>query len=176
MTAAVRAGERDRAPYRARPARPAVAGDGASPRKRDLEGGSKGLSGSSYVVGELDTSCYDADGAWVPGLERAAIRVRTPRRCDHCETVCAECAESWMYDWAFYFARTAGGRRLRGEIGEEALAAMTMRRAAHEARLRRAIRDDTAGPASPSSPGTAPAAPRVPQATGLAPARNKAVL
>lgn len=156
MTDAVRAGERDRAPYRARPVRPPVAGDGASPYKRDLDEGSKGLSGSAYVVGELDTSCYDAGGAWVPGLERAAIRLRTPRRCDHCETVCTECAESWMYDWTFYFDRTAGGRRLRDEIGEEALAAMVMRRAAWEVRLRRDTRDDTASPASPASPGAAP--------------------
>jgi hypothetical protein len=164
MADAVRAGEPDRQPYRARPVRPAVAGDGASPRMRDLEGGSKKLSGNAYVVGELDTSCYGAGGAWVPGLERSAIRLRTPRRCDHCQTVCTECAESWMYDWAFYFGRTAGGRRLRDEIGEEALAAMVARRASWEARLRRDTRDDTA-------PGTAPVC-RTPLATGPAPAQN----
>lgn len=138
---------------------------------RDLAGGSKGLSGNVYVVAELDTSCRGADGVLVPGLERAAIRLRTPRRCDHCETVCTECAESWMYDWVFYFGRTAGGRRLRDEIGEEALAAMAMRRAAWEARLRRDTRDDTAGPASPASPETAPVR-RTPPATGPAPAQN----
>jgi hypothetical protein len=117
MADAVRAGERDRGPYRARVVRPAVAGDGASPRKRDLEGGSKGLSGASYVVGELDTSHRGADGKLVPGLCRAAIPVRTVNRCDHCETVCARCAEVWMYDWKFYFDRTIGGRRLREGLG-----------------------------------------------------------
>ena len=133
MADAVRAGERDRGPYRARVARPAVAGDGASPRKRDLEGGSKGLSSAAYVVGELDTSHRDADGKLVPGLCRTAIPVRTVNRCDHCETVCARCAEVWMYDWKFYFDRTIGGRRLRDGLGgEAALTAMAARRAAWE--------------------------------------------
>jgi len=133
MADAVRAGERDRGPYRARMVRPAVAGDGASPRKRDLEGGSQGLSSASYVVGELDTSHRGADGTLVPGLCRAAIRVRTVNRCGHCETVCAKCAEVWMYDWKFYFDRTIGGRRLRDGLGgEAALAAMAARRAAWE--------------------------------------------
>lgn len=133
MADAVRAGERDRGPYRARVVRPAVAGDGASPRKRDLEGSSKGLSSANYVVGELDTSHRDADGKLVAGLCRAAIPVRTVNRCDHCETVCARCAEVWMYDWKFYFDRTIGGRRLRDGLGgEAALAVMAARRAAWE--------------------------------------------
>jgi hypothetical protein len=133
MAGAVRAGERDRGPYRARAARPAVAGDGASARRRDLEGGSKGLSGANYVVGELDTSHWGADGKLVPGLCRAAIPVRTVNRCDHGETVCARCAEVWMYDWKFYFDRTIGGRRLRDGLGgEAALAVMAARRAAWE--------------------------------------------
>ena len=131
MADAVRAGERDRGPYRARVVRPPVAGDGASPRKRDLEGGSKGMSSAAYVVGELDTSHWGADGKLVQGLCRAAVPVRKPRRCDHGETVCLECAEVWMYDWVFYFDRTIGGRRLRAGLGgEEALAVMAARRAA----------------------------------------------
>jgi hypothetical protein len=134
MADAVRAGERDRGPYRARAVRPAVAGDGASPRKRDLEGGSKGLSSVAYVAGELDTSHWGADGKLVPGLSRAAVPIRKPRRCDHGETVCLECAEVWMYDWVFYFDRTIGGRRLRDGLGgEAALALMATRRAAWEA-------------------------------------------
>lgn len=133
MTEAVRAGERDRAPYRARPVRPPAAGDGTSPRKRDLDEGSKGLSSASYVVGELDTSHRDPDGTLVPGLSRTVIPVRTVNRCDHCATVCARCAEVWMYDWTFYFDRTIGGRRLRADLGgETALAAMAARRAAWE--------------------------------------------
>ena len=127
--------------------------DGSLPRARDLEGRAKGLSGSAYVVGELDTSRLGADGVLVPGLERVAIRVRTPGRCGHVETVCAGCAESWMYDWVFYFGRTAGGRRLRGELGEEVLAAMAVRRAAWESRLRRNTRDGTAGQAPPAGTG-----------------------
>lgn len=131
MTDAVRAGERDRTPYRARPARPAVAGDGASPYKRDLEQGSKGLSSLCYVVGELDMSCQRADGTRAGGIERHAIRIRTPRRCGHGETVCRECAETWMFDWALYFGRTVGGRRLLTELGgEAALDEMAARRAA----------------------------------------------
>ena len=134
MADAVRAGERDRGPYRARVVRPAVAGDGASPHKRDLEGGSKGLSSIAYVVGELDTSHWGADGKLVPGLCRAAVPIRTPRRCDHGETLCLECAEVWMYDWVFYFDRTIGGRRLRDGLGgEAALAVMAARRAAWDA-------------------------------------------
>ena len=108
-------------------------GTGRLARKRDLEGGSKGLSGASYVVGELDTSHRGADGKLVPGLCRAAIPVRTVNRCGHCETVCARCAEVWMYDWKFYFDRTIGGRRLRAGLGgEAALAVMAARRAAWE--------------------------------------------
>jgi hypothetical protein len=133
MADAVRAGERDRGPYRARVVRPAVAGDGASARKRDLEGGTRGLSSIAYLVGELDTSHWDADGTLVPGVCRAAIPIRKPRRCDHGETVCLECAEVWMYDWKFYFDRTIGGRLLRDGLGgEAALAVMAARRAAWE--------------------------------------------
>jgi len=156
MADAVRAGERDRAPYRARPVRPAVAGDGASPYKRDLKEGAKGLSGNGYVVAELDTSHRDANGKLVPGLERVPVRIRTPRRCDHCETVCVECAESWMFDWVFYFDRTAGGRLLRAGLGgDEALAAMARRRADWE-KGHRSARDDTAGPDSSSQAGEQP--------------------
>jgi hypothetical protein len=130
MADLVRAGERDRGPYRARPARPPAAGDGAAPHVHDLTKRVQGLSGRGYVIGELDTSYRDAGGTLVPGLERVPLRIRTPPRCGHGETVCAECAESWMFDWVLYFSRTAGGRRLREEVGEEALAAMARRRAA----------------------------------------------
>ncbi|MDQ2816513.1 MAG: hypothetical protein M3Z75_32930 [Actinomycetota bacterium] len=136
--------------------RPTVAGDGASPYKRDLKEGAKGLSGNCYVVAELDTSHRDADGKRVPGLERVPVRIRTPRRCDHCETVCVECAESWMFDWVFYFDRTAGGRRLRAGLGgDEALAVMARRRADWENRHRSAG-DGTAGPDSRSQAGEQP--------------------
>jgi hypothetical protein len=162
MADAVCAGERDRGPYRARPVRPAVAGDGASPRKRDLEGGSKGLSSANYVVGELDTSHQGADGKLVPGLCRAAIPVRTVNRCDHCETVCAKCAEVWMYDWTFYFDRTIGGRRLRADLGgEEALAAMAARRAAWENQATAVEAHAHPGAADPVSPGDPARAPAV---------------
>jgi len=149
MTDAVRAGEPDRAPYRARPVRPAVAGDGASPYKRDLEGGNKGMSSLDYVVGELDMSHQRADGKQEGGIERHAIPVRTPRRCDHGETVCRECAETWMLDWVFYFNRTAGGRLLHAELGgEAALDAMAARRAAWGAR-QPGTRDGTANLSAP---------------------------
>jgi hypothetical protein len=109
--------------------RAAVAGGGDRPYMRDITNGVKGLSGRGYVVGELDTSYRDAGGAWVPGLERVPVRIRTPRRCDHSQTVCLECAESWMFDWVLYFDRTEGGRLLRAALGDEALAAMARRRA-----------------------------------------------
>lgn len=109
--------------------------DGSRPYARDLASGTGNLSGSSYVVGELDTSYRYADGPWVPGLLRAAIPVRTPRRCEHRECVCTGCAETWMFDWRFYFDRTAGGRRLRDDLGgETALAAMAARRLVWETR------------------------------------------
>lgn len=109
------------------------AGDGTFAYMRDLTGGTEGLSGSSYVVGELDMSHQDEHGARHGGIERSAIQVRKPTRCDHRETVCAKCAETWMYDWTFYFDRTAGGRRLRDEVGgETALAEMARRRAEWE--------------------------------------------
>ncbi len=112
------------------PRRALVAGSGDRPYMRDITNGVKGLSGKGYVVGELDTSYRDADGAWFPGLERVPVRIRTPRRCDHSQTVCQECAESWMFDWVLYFDRTEGGRLLRDALGgDEALAAMARRRA-----------------------------------------------
>jgi hypothetical protein len=96
MAGAVRAGERDRGPYRARwPARRSP-GTGRLLAGATSKGAAKGLSGAAYVVGELDTSHRDADGTLVPGLCRSAIPVRTVNRCDHCETVCARCAEVWM--------------------------------------------------------------------------------
>lgn len=63
---------------------------------------------------------YTADGRRVAGLHRAAIPILTPRRCGHGECICTECADSWMLDWLFYFDRTAGGRRLRNDLGGEA--------------------------------------------------------
>jgi len=91
--------------------------------------GHKGLSSSTYVVGELDMSRRGDDGEWIQEIRRSAIPIRTAPRCDHSETVCAKCAETWMFDWVFRFDRTAGGRRLRDELGgEKALAAMAERR------------------------------------------------
>jgi hypothetical protein len=91
------------------------------------------MSSISYVVGGLDESHQAADGTPVHHFCRYAIPVRTVNRCGHCETVCARCAEVWMYDWMFYFDRTIGGRRLRADLGGEAvLAAMAARRAAWE--------------------------------------------
>jgi hypothetical protein len=58
-----------------------------------------------------------------------------------------------MYDWVFYFDRTAGGRRLLAQLGgDEALAAMARRRADWESR-HRSPRDGTAGPDSGSQAG-----------------------
>jgi hypothetical protein len=113
---------------------------GARPAWRSRVEGNQGLSGSYYVVGELDVSRPGAD---VPPIERSAIRIRTPSRCDHTETVCSDCAERWMYDWTFRFSRTAGGRRL---LGETALAEMARRRAVLEARPA----GDAATPARPA--------------------------
>ena len=108
--------------------------DGSRPYARDLTGGSRGMSSISYVVGGLDESRQATDGTPVHRLSRYAIPIRTVNRCDHCETVCAKCAEVWMYDWKFYFDRTIGGRRLRAGLGgEAALAVMAARRAAWEA-------------------------------------------
>ena len=98
------------------------------PGRALLVGGYKGLSGNSYVVGELDMG---GDGKPVPGQALAAIPILTPARCGHGETICRECAGTWMTGgWALHFARTAGGRRLRDEIGGAALAEMAARRAA----------------------------------------------
>jgi hypothetical protein len=99
----------------------------------DLTGGTRGMSSSNYVVGGLDDSHLAEDGTPVHGFRRYAIPIRTVNRCDHCEYVCAKCAEVWMYDWVFYFDRTIGGRHLRADLGgEAALAAMAARRAAWE--------------------------------------------
>jgi hypothetical protein len=124
--------------------------DGSRPYARDLASGTGGRSGYSYVVGELDTSYRYGDGPWIPGLHRGAIPIRTPLRCDHRECVCTECAESWMFDWRFYLDRTAGGRRLRDDLGgEAALDAMAARRLAWDAGCRRAATPAiTAPPAS----------------------------
>jgi hypothetical protein len=91
--------------------------------------GHQGMSSHCYVVGELDTSRRGEDGEWIQEVRRSAIPLRTASRCDHSETVCAKCAETWMFDWVFRFDRTIGGRRLRDELGgEKALAAMAERR------------------------------------------------
>lgn len=124
--------------------------DGARPYARDLAYGTGGRSGNSYVVGDVDTSHGEADGPWVPGLHRAAIPIRTPRRCDHGESVCTECADSWMLDWLFYFDRTAGGRRLRDDLGgDAAVEALNAPRLAWESGRRHAATPAmTAPPAS----------------------------
>jgi len=80
--------------------------DAPRPYARDLTGGTRGMSSTSYVVGGLDESHLTADGESVHSFCRYAVSVRTVNRCDHCETVCAQCAEVWMYDWVFYFDRT----------------------------------------------------------------------
>lgn len=50
--------------------------DGSRPYAPDLAGGSKGLPGNAYAVGKLDTSCQDADGAWIPGTCRPSSSAR----------------------------------------------------------------------------------------------------
>jgi hypothetical protein len=35
-----------------------------------------------------------------------------PNLCEHIETVCSECVESWSIDYEIRFERTAGGRAL----------------------------------------------------------------
>ena len=103
----------------------------SGPGRALLVGGYKGLSGSAYVVGELDAASTGEAGEPAPGPALAAIPVRTPARCGHGETICRECAGTWATGgWTLHFGRTAGGRRLRDELGGAALAEMTARRAA----------------------------------------------
>ena len=133
--------------------------DGPRPRAHDLTGGTRGMTSSSYVVGGLDESHVAPDGTSVYSFRRYAIPVRTVNRCDHGETVCARCAEVWMYDWVFYFDRTIGGRRLRADLGgEAALAAMAARRAAWENQATAVevpAHPGAAGPVSPGDPARA---------------------
>jgi hypothetical protein len=118
----------------------------ASRTRHDHVEGHKGLSSSTYVVGELDTSRRGEDGEWIQEIRRSAIVIRSASRCDHGETVCRDCAETWMFDWVFRFDRTAGGRRLRDELGgEKALVAMAERRTRAE-RAVAAGRDPAARP------------------------------
>ena len=87
-----------------------------------LAGGYKGLSGNAYVVAEPGADGNGADGEPGPGPACAA-----------------------MFDWVFYFDRTAGGRLLRAGLGgDEALAAMARRRADWASR-RWSADDGTAG-------------------------------
>lgn len=103
--------------------------NGAPRTRRDLVEGRNGLSSATYVRGELYVSRRGEDGEWIHEIRQSAIPVRTPPRCGHTETVCAECAETWMSSWVLRFQRTDGGRRLRDELGgEKALAAMAERR------------------------------------------------
>jgi hypothetical protein len=112
------------------------------------------MTSSSYVVGGLDDSHVAEDGTPVYSFGRHAIPVRTVNRCEHIETVCAKCAETWMYDWTFYFDRTIGGRRLRTDLGgEAALAMMAARRAAWENQATAAGVHADPGAADPVSPG-----------------------
>ena len=135
--------------------------DGSRPHARDLTGGSRGMSSSNYVVGGLDESHQAADGTPVHRFSRYAIPVRTVNRCDHCEYVCAKCAEVWMYDWMFYFDRTIGGRHLRADLGgEAALASMAARRAAWENQATAVelhVDPGATDPVSPGDPARAPA-------------------
>ena len=128
--------------------------DGPRRYASDLTGGTRGMSSSNYVVGGLDESHQAADGTPVHSFSRYAIPIRTVNRCDHCEYVCAKCAEVWMYDWTFYFDRTIGGRRLRADLGgEAALAAMAARRAAWENQVTAVEVHAHLGAAGPVSPG-----------------------
>ena len=136
--------------------------DGSRPYARDLTGGSRGMSSSSYVVGGLDESHLAEDGTPVHSFSRYAIPIRTVNRCDHCEYVCAKCAEVWMYDWTFYFDRTIGGRHLRADLGgEAALAAMAARRAAWENQATAVEVHAHLGATDPGSPGDPARAPAV---------------
>jgi hypothetical protein len=128
--------------------------DGSRARAHDLTGGTRGMTSSSYLVGGLDESHLAEDGTPVHSFCRYAIPVRTVNRCDHCETVCAKCAEWWMYDWTFNFDRTIGGRRLRADLGgEAALAVMAARRAAWENQATAVEVLADPGAADPVSPG-----------------------
>ena len=49
--------------------------------------GHKGLSSSTYVVGELDTSRRGEDGEWIQEIRRSAIPIRTAPRCDHSDSL-----------------------------------------------------------------------------------------
>jgi hypothetical protein len=110
---------------------PPAGGHESGPGRALLVGGYKGLSGNSYVVGELDAAGTGGDGEPAPGAALAAIPIRTPASCDHGETICRECAGTWVTGgWALRFARTAGGRRLRDDLGGDAPAEMAARRAA----------------------------------------------
>lgn len=41
------------------------------------------------------------------------VKIKTnPNLCEHIETVCSECVESWSIDYEIRFKRTAGGRAL----------------------------------------------------------------
>jgi hypothetical protein len=120
------------------------------------------MSSSNYVVGGLDESHLAEDGTPVHRFCRYAIPVRTVNRCDHCEYVCARCAEVWMYDWVFYFDRTIGGRHLRADLGgEAALAAMAARRAAWENQATAVEVHADPGATDPVSPGDSALAPAV---------------
>lgn len=119
--------------------------NGTSRTSRDHVEGHQGLSSATYVVGELDTSRRGEDGEWIKENRRSAIVIRSASRCDHCETVCRDCAETWMFDWVFRFDRTIGGRRLRDELGgEKALAAMAERRTQAEGAVAAGLQQDPA--------------------------------
>lgn len=103
-------------------------GEAGTPRQPRplLVGGYKGLSGNAYVVGEPAPAII---ANWGPaqGPACAAIPIRTGR-CGHGTTICRECAGTWVTGgWKLHFGRTAGGRRLRDELGGEALAVMAAR-------------------------------------------------
>jgi hypothetical protein len=63
------------------------------------------ISGMSYVPGRLTDH---------PGT--MPVLIRSPRRCDHTETVCTECVTEWQWDWTLVFDRTVGGRKLASAI------------------------------------------------------------
>jgi hypothetical protein len=78
-----------------------------TPNRRGFATPTTGLSGNAYVPARMRG--YEHEGLH-------PIRVLTPARCDHLETICTDCAESWSWDWDIWWHRTAGGRRLGRQI------------------------------------------------------------
>jgi hypothetical protein len=91
-----------------------------------------GLDTWTYVIAVLDCRVIHGAG-WdgrterevTGGFERVVVMIAVGE-CDHCETICAECAEQWCQDYGFEWSRTIGGVNLLKAVvarGRAALAA-----------------------------------------------------